>query len=396
MGLLIMSALTINDVAGWIVFAMILGFFSGAMVSVWSLGFILAATVVFSAIFLSIGPALLDRAILYIKRHNVPEPAGSLTLVCLCGLAGGAITTWIGIHALFGFFIAGIMAGESKQLSEHTRHIFSQMVQAILVPIFFASIGLKLDFVGQFDLMLALFILVIGVFGRYYGAYVGARLIRQPATHGKFIGWAHVPGGEMQIVIGMVALEYGVITQPVYVAIVFGAILSSVIAGPLMKKVLQGVKRVDWLAYLPLDHVLADLTADSRDEAVECLCGRAGSVCASHAAEAIVRAVREREREMTTALGDGIAVPHARMTGLDQPLLLFTRSKHGIEWNATDGQPVKLIFLLLTPAGDESAQLQILQGIAHVLNAPRLRAQLLRAPEASDILQVLRTATAVS
>lgn len=390
LGLLIISALTVNDVVGWIIFALILGFFTDAVVGIGGIAFIIAATLSFSALCLIYGPRVFDRALGGMGRLAVPEPAGSLTLVCVVGLLCGAITTWIGIHALFGFFIGGILAGESTRLSERTRNIFAQMVQAILVPLFFASIGLKLDFLGNFDIFLVLFILLIGLAGRYLAAYVGARAIGQPSLHSRLIADAHIPGGEMQIVIGMLALEYGVITQTVYVAVVFGAIITSMMSGPLMERLLRLVERTDWLSYLPVDHIVTTLKAVSRDEAIHKLAQIAAGTTEPERAQDIAAAVLAREAEMTTALEDGVAVPHARLRGLERPVVIFARSPEGLEWNAIDGKPVNLIFLLLTAEEDPHSQLQILRGVADAVGGYRLRERLLAAQDAAEILQLLR------
>lgn len=391
MGLLIMSALTINDVAGWIIFAIILGLFNEAAMTLGSIVFILSATIVFATLCLSVGPKVFDRILGRIEGWGVPEPSGSLTLVCVLGLACGAITTWIGIHALFGFFIAGILAGESARLSERTRNIFAQMVQAILVPLFFASVGLKLDFLGNFDPLLVLFILVIGIFGRYVAAYLGARAIGQPSLHSRLIADAHIPGGEMQIVIGMLALEYGVITETVYVAVVFGAVVTSMMSGPLMSRLLHRVEKTDWLAYLPVDHILPNLGATSREAAILALCEAAGKIGGDHVeAEDIAAVALAREEQMTTALGDGVAVPHARLGQIDRPFVVFARCAEGIEWNAPDGVPVRLVYLLLTPEDDPGSQLQILRQMAQTIGQPALRQQLIGAKDAPEMLELMR------
>ncbi len=392
LGLLIMSALTINDVAGWIVFALILGFFTEAAMSLWDVGFILVATVAFAAWSLSYGSRLFNRALGALARWNVPEPSGSLTLVCVTGLLCGAATTWIGIHALFGFFIAGILAGEASRLSERTRSIFSQMVQAILVPLFFASIGLKIDFLGHFDLLLVCFMVVVGIAGRYVGAFVGARWIGQPTLHSRLIANAHTPGGEMQIVIGMLALEYRVITEAVYVAIVFGAIASSMLAGPLMGRLLKRIQKVDWLVYLPVDHILPAIEARDRDDAIRQMCEVVARTIESPSLPAIVDLVQKRETAMTTALDNGVAAPHARLAGLERPLLVFGRCPRPIDWNAPDGIPVDLVFLILTPEDSPDSQLQILRGIASTAGKAGIRRQLREEKDAAGILQQLRAA----
>ena len=71
------------------------------------------------------------------KAREFPEPASSLTVTLLLGLLFGAITQKLGVHALFGFFLAGIVAGEAKSLSEDTRRVISQMVYSLFVPLFF-------------------------------------------------------------------------------------------------------------------------------------------------------------------------------------------------------------------------------------------------------------------
>ncbi len=392
-GLLIMSALTINDVAGWVVFALILGAFTEAVFTVGSIFFVLTATAAFAGISLWLGPGIFNRMLLFLRKKKVPEPAGSLTLVCLAGLAGGAITTWIGIHALFGFFIGGIVAGESDLISENTRRIFSEMVHAVLVPVFFASIALRLDFIGDFDVLLVFFIFAAGVFGRYIGAYIGGRLIKQQHAHSKFIALAHIPGGQMQIVIGLLALQYRVITDPVYVAIVFGAVLSSMIAGPGMKKVLKEVQSCDWLSFLPVDAISADIEATHRDGAIEELCVRARREILGYSTESLVDAVRERESQMTTALGEGVSFPHARLKGLSRPVILMGRSIQGIEWNSPDGKEVHLIFMVFTPEDDPEYQLQILRGISRVVDNAGNREELVeKAKTADEILTILRRA----
>lgn len=390
LGLLIMSALTINDVAGWIVFALILGTVTDAGMTYLDMGFVLGATIVYAVFCLSYGSKIFDNLLGWMQRRRVPEPSGSLTLVVVAGLTGGMITTWIGIHALFGFFIAGIMAGESPRLSQRTRHIFDQMVQSILVPIFFTAIGLKLDFLGNFDLLLVLFILGIGILGRYVAAYIGGRLIKQPSLHSRLIADAHIPGGEMQIIIGMLALEFEVISQTVYVAIVFGAILTSIISGPLMRKLLQKIERIDWLAFLPVDQIHATVGARSKTDAIRELCHHAEEALADFVPEDIVNAVLEREQEMTTALENGIAVPHARIPHLARPVVVFGRSRDGVDWNSADGKPANFIFLLVTPVEDPTVQLQLLRGIARSLGSPELRDRLRQGKTPSDLLELLR------
>jgi Kef-type K+ transport system membrane component KefB/mannitol/fructose-specific phosphotransferase system IIA component (Ntr-type) len=390
LGLLIMSALTMTDVAGWLVFAMILGFVVDVAFTVPGIILILSSTFAFAALFLTLGSRLVNSLLERMERAGVPEPAGSLTLIAIIGMLGGAITIWIGIHALFGFFIAGIMVGEARVLSEQSRSIFSQMVQAILVPLFFASIGLRVDFLARFDLLLVLMILGVGIAGRYLGAWVGSGLTGLRGPSRSFVAAAHAPGGEMQIVIGVLALDYGVIMERVFVAIVLGAVLSSVTAGPWMRSILKRMRQFDWTHGFCA--ILPNLRAVSRDEAIHELCRRAAQFGAVPPASVLAQAVLERENTMTTAMEQGIAAPHARLEAITHPIVVIGRSLRGIDWNARDGRPAQLVFLVLTPTEATETQLRILQDIARAMYPPENRAALLESQTSDEMLADIRTA----
>lgn len=155
-------------------------------------------------------------------QRRVPDATGySLTVIAVVGLMSGAIAQKIGIHALFGFFLAGLIAGESRNLSEKTRSIISQMVYAVFVPIFFANIGLKIDVVANFDFFLVYLFTVLGIGARFIGAFVGVMPAGAPRVQRWPVGALHTPGGEMHIVIGTLALELLLINKTVFVAILF-------------------------------------------------------------------------------------------------------------------------------------------------------------------------------
>jgi Kef-type K+ transport system membrane component KefB/mannitol/fructose-specific phosphotransferase system IIA component (Ntr-type) len=385
-GLLTISALTVNDIAGWVVFAVILGFATGDGMSVARAPLILAGTVAFVAASLTLGKRLTDHALCLIERLKLPQAGTSLTLIWVLGMLGGAITILIGVHALFGFFIVGVMAGESRHLSEKTRQTISQMVRAVLVPLFFASIGLKIDFLSELDVRLAALMLVIGVGGRFLGAWIGVSLTRYPRTSRHLISAGHTPGGEMQIVIGILALEYGVITPVVFVAIVLSAVLSSVILGPWMKLALKRGRRVKQVVSLGPGQVVPAIAAKSRDDVIRRLAEAAASGGGLDG-EAVARAALERENIMGTAVGEGVAIPHARLVELATPRLVFGRVPAGVEWNAPDGAPVQLAFLILTPASEDASQLEILRAVAGAMHRPENREALLAASE-SDLGRV--------
>ena len=387
-GLMIICALTINDIIGWVIFAVILGSASGAGASYPQIAGVLFLTFAFLFLAFTIGRAVTDRVLHWFHRNNFPEPGSSLTFICLWGLLCGAATVWIGIHGLFGFFIAGIVAGESKALSENTRTVISEMVRAVLVPLFFASIGLTIDFFAQADLLLLTFMVVVGIAGRYIGAWVGVALTKSFQSSRGLISVCHVPGGEMQIVVSMIALEFGVISQPVFVAIVFSAVFTSIIVGPWLRRELTRSREMAVMPCFTRQGLVANLAADTRDDVIEELCKLAAKRHGALDADTLTQAVLEREEVMSTALEEGVAVPHARLPEIDQAIVVVGRLASGVDWNAADGKPARLVFLILTPNMDE--QLQVLKAIATVMRDETQRERLLTAAHEDAMWRVIQ------
>ena len=100
----------------------------------------------------------------------------------------------------------------------------------------------------------------------------------------------------------------------------------------------------------------------------------------------IFEAVLARENLMGTGLGEQLAVPHARLHAVTRPLLVIGHSREGIDFDSPDGEPVRLIFLLLTPRQDDAAQVQIIGQIARFFRRPESR-QLVYEGEPIDVLR---------
>jgi Kef-type K+ transport system membrane component KefB len=392
---LIMSALSVNDIIGWLIFTLVLGVFTQANPDIGKILVMIVFSISFIIICLSVGRKFTNAIISKLQAMELPQPAASLTFICLLGLLCGALTQNIGIHALFGFFIAGIMAGEAKALSERTRHIISQMVYAIFVPLFFAGIGLKTDFFSNFDILLVLFVSIIGIGGRFLGAWVGVNLTKVSKVNRLSVAIAHTPGGTMDIVVGLFALQYHLISETVFVAIVAGAVISSLLLGPWLSYSIKRRKEISILEYFPRETVISSLKADNKDNAIKQLCELAGEQENMPGIEKLYTAVMERENEMGTAVEHGIAIPHARFVTLANPLIVFGRSVAGIDWDSPDGKPTQFIFLILTPHGDEDIQVQILSLIAKVMSNKQARNEVFRTADSGEIWAILQKAFSV-
>ena len=90
----------------------------------------------------------------------------------------------------------------------------------------------------------------------------------------------------------------------------------------------------------------------------------------------VLRALWRREQVGSTALGHGIAVPHARITGISEPIVLFVRMKSAIEFHAPDRKPVSLLFVILVPEHANDEHLKILATVSEMFSSKTFRDRL--------------------
>jgi Kef-type K+ transport system membrane component KefB len=129
--------------------------------------------------------------------------------------------------------------GDSEHLAERAKEIIHQFINNIFAPLFFVAIGLKVNFVTNFDGWLTLIIIVIAFMGKIVGAGLGTRLGGFSWRESIAVGFGMNARGAIEIVLGLVALEYGLINETIFVSLVIMALVTSMSSGPLMKWVLK-------------------------------------------------------------------------------------------------------------------------------------------------------------
>ncbi len=376
LGFLTLSALTINDIVGWVFFTIILGLFAQGALELGFVSKLVLLTLLFTIVSLTLMRRLVDKAVTFIHTRMSESPGLKITFITIVGAIFGAITLRINIHALFGFFIAGTVLGEATHVTEKDRFVVNRLVYNIFVPIFFANIGLHLDFFANFDWLLVLVMTVVGMFGRYIGAYFGTLWAKQDAHNRLPIILCHIPGGQMHIVVGMLAYQTGLINERVLVAIIVSAILSTIIFGPWFSYAVKKMKKHSFLiSFLPED-VVIEPAVIGQDKVFQILANKA-SQRIGLAEDVILKELLKREDQMSTAMGRSVAFPHARLSGIDKSYLIFIHNIHGISWDSPDDKDVHLIIGIFTPEDNPTAQVQILQSLAITMQNKKLIADLI-------------------
>jgi len=142
--------------------------------------------------------------------------------------------------------------------------------------------------------------------------------------------------------------------------------------------------------FLTQDRILTTLATRSKEEVIATL---AALVAESHPAIdrlTLDRAICEREQQGSTAVGEGVALPHARFPGLGQNLAAFICIGDGIDFESIDGKPTHFIFLLVSPAEAPGPHLKVLARMSRLLSDPGFKARSLQAKSSAEILAIFR------
>jgi Kef-type K+ transport system membrane component KefB/mannitol/fructose-specific phosphotransferase system IIA component (Ntr-type) len=369
LGMIVVAVAVFIDLVGWIGFAVILGLLNSGSGSGHSgIAVTIVGTLALAGAALTVGRWLVDRALPWVQAHT-SWPGGVLGFAMTLGLLGAAATEAIGTHAIFGAFLVGVVVGDSRHLQQRTRVIMDQFIAAVFAPLFFASIGLRMDFAARFDVLLVAVLLVIACVGGTLGSVAGARLARLPARQAWAVGFALNARGAMSIVLAVLALQNNLISERLFVALVVMAIVTSIIAGPLMQRVLQRKRAVHFRDYL-VQRAFIPALRGATGEAVIRELSAALAPAVNQAARSIGDAVWSREQTMSTALPGGLAVPHARIEGLEKPAIAVGISQVGAAFDAVDNAPTQLVLMVLTPTDSDQIQLEILADVARTFIRP--------------------------
>ena len=400
LGMLIMSAAILNDVAGWMGFAVVMalipaagaaGAAMGAESDVMdSIGTTLLLTVGFMVFIMTLGRMLVHRMLPFIQAYGT-WPGGVIGFVLVITLLCAAATEAIGIHAIFGAFLAGVAIGDSSHLRHRTRETIHEFITSIFGPIFFASIGLFVNFVSAFNIVTVLIVVVIAFSGKISGCFFAGRLAGLRKRESMAVGFGMVAQGTMGVILGQLALNLHtpLISQELFVGIVVVALLTSIAAGPGMQKMLQ-MKQTRRLGDVLSDRQFVPWL-EGRD--VPQVIGELSAIAAGFTdikQTDIYEAVLRREQVMSTGLSGGVAAPHARLAGIEKPIVVIGRSKHGIDFNAADGIPARVICLLLTPLSDQVAQVELLRMVAEAFSDPGRRTASLSADSYTEFLAAIK------
>jgi len=363
-GMLIMASAVVKDLVGWLIFSVNIQLLETGSVNFYYMVKTLILTILIAALILTVMRYLINLTLPWIQAKT-EWPGGVITFTIIIGLILSAVAESAGSHAILGAFLAGIAIGDSPHLREQTRNIITQFIDNFFAPLFFVSIGIRIDFIANFNPLLVIIFLVIIFTGKFTSTAISGKIAGYKFRESMAIGAAMSSSGAMGIVLGVVALRYGLINGDVFEAIILTAIITSITSGPLIKYFLKPVEKLDLIELLDSRFYIGNIKAADSIHAIK-LMSKALKDKTSIDHEYAAALVIEREKLMSTGIGHGIAIPNAKLSGINKPVIIVARSETGIDFNSIDGKPSKMIFMILTPLKDHQSQIQILADISSI------------------------------
>ncbi len=237
-GQTIIAAAMIDDTVGWILLSIVIGLAGGATVTAGSVAQSVISVVAFMGISFTLGKWLLSHGLVFVQEH-LHVPNKMLSFVVFCMFAWGAIGQALGLEALLGAFIVGILFSQLPRLNSDVVHLLEKMTVGIFAPIFFAVAGLKVNILALLNPELfgiALLVIAVATFCKLVGVYLGARLIGgRDHWSAVFFGAGLNARGSMEIIIATIGLSLGVLTQELFSVIVVMAVTTSLMAPFLLR-----------------------------------------------------------------------------------------------------------------------------------------------------------------
>ena len=236
-----------NDVVGWIMLAVFTGFATSGEVSASGIVRTVGGLAIFLALAMTVGQRVVDRALRWVRRDG-PDVAGAMTVVVMTMLIYGVATQALGIEAVLGAFVAGVVLHRSRFQQREVLDHLESVTNTFLAPVFFATAGLRVDLglLGQDDAIAwAGVVVAVAIVAKFVGAFVGAKLAGQSNRAATALGAGLNARGALEIVIASVGLSLGVFTETAYMVIVIVPLITSIFAAVSLRIVVRDWRGTD-------------------------------------------------------------------------------------------------------------------------------------------------------
>ncbi len=238
----ILAAAMADDVIGWVLLGVVASLAQSGEIDFERVAGTLFGLLVFVALAFTLGQRAVD-ALLRRARARRAGTIGALTITVLAALFSGGLTHALGLEAVFGAFIAGIVLGHSRFQEHEVFANLQGLTLSFFAPLFFATAGLRADLRLLSDPTVVTWgLLVLGAASasKFLGSFLGSRLAGLATREGLALGVGLNARGAVEIVVATVGLSLGVLGENSYTVVVLMAMATSMMAPPLLRLVMKG------------------------------------------------------------------------------------------------------------------------------------------------------------
>lgn len=242
-GQITLAAGMIDDTIGWVLLSVVAGLARSGAVDLPAVAQSIVSVVLVVGLAFTVGRRAVALAFREVD-NRVGGEAVKLTLLLVLALLFGSLTHFLGIEAVLGAFLVGILAGQSRRFDHRTRQTLEHITLAVFAPIFFAASGLRVDLAALADptvLLVGLIVLAVAIIGKFVGAAMGARVSGLGRWEALALGAGMNARGAIEIIIATIGLSLGVLTPEMFTIILLVAITTSLMAPPLLRATLRRV-----------------------------------------------------------------------------------------------------------------------------------------------------------
>jgi Kef-type K+ transport system membrane component KefB len=233
LGTLTIACAAVDDVTAWCLLAVIIAVIRSGVnqLAWWQM---ILGVVVYLCVMLFVLRPMLTKLI---ARQQAKKTEKIIVVLLVFMLVSSGVTEWLGIHALFGSFFAGVIVPKGHGVGEDIRNRLHLPVVTVLIPLFFAYTGLRtnIGLVSSADMILyGGLVLLVAVAGKFGGSTIAARVMGVPWREATAIGVLMNTRGLMELVILNIGLDIGVLTLPLFSIMVFMAVTTTLMTTPIL------------------------------------------------------------------------------------------------------------------------------------------------------------------
>ncbi|WP_254529593.1 cation:proton antiporter [Natrinema gelatinilyticum] len=246
-GQLILAAGMVDDTIGWILLATVAGLARTGVFDVGSAVTTIVSVVLFLGVAFTIGRRFTVELVRWVD-NTLGSDVALLSTLMILALAAGAITQYVGLEAILGAFVVGVLVGQVKRFDYDLRRAFEAITLSIFAPVFFAIAGLRMDVASLADptvFGVGLVVLGVACFGKFAGILGVSPFAGLSRWEGVTIGGGMNARGAMEIIVATIGLGAGILTVEMYSIIVAIAIVTSLMAPAIMRWSIPKIRMSD-------------------------------------------------------------------------------------------------------------------------------------------------------